>query len=843
MQNLSLDNIEQFQQQIQNDPVLFLDGVLWCSHWSKQDEIIESVFKNSRTSVKSCHWVGKCLWKWTPILMYDWTIKKVEDIIIGDFIMWMNSKKRKVLNLTNWIEKLYKIIPKKWDSFLVTGNHKLTLRKGWWIKYNRWPIPNGTIIDISINDYLLKDKEFKTRYKLFRIPINFKNNNSITIDPYFLWLWLWDGNSNNIWITTIDEEIKKYTYKIAEKYDLKINININTSKLCPTYIISKWYQQKKWNKLLKELIELWIRNNKQIPLIYKKSSVKNRLKLIAWLIDTDWSLENNCYCITQKSKQLTEDIAFVCRSLWFWVTVREVKKSIKSTGFSWVYYSAIISWDINKIPVLLERKKAKPRRHEKNVLNIWFEIEKQEEWEYYWLQVDWDERFLLWDFTVTHNSYISARIAPAFLLAYPDSIVITTAPTFRQVENILWREMRQAIKWSSLGWNLLKVKYEIDEKRYALWLSSDKEDNFQGFHAEHLLVIVDEAWWVAEKTLKVIEALMTSKWTRILYIWNPTQASWWFYQSHKSELYHKISISCFDTPNFKFNNLKSVDDLKKLTREQVTQLELVYPELVTPMWVYERIIDWGEDSPMFQSRVLAIFPEEWEDTLIKLSHIEKSLEKEVNKEEYKIMQRRRCIWIDVARFWSDTTVLIWMNNKIMHEDIKFYKWKDTMQTVWIAIAFFNELWMLKEFDYFIVDDTGVGWWVTDRLLELWYNVTPINNASNPNDTETFRDIKAEIYWLLRQWFIDWDIKIYDVSRLIKDISNIKYDYTSQGKIFIKSKKDMKKEGLDSPDFADALALAYYGCIIADGWDSIVWNIEDTKKEEFTIVWNILKKRF
>lgn len=128
---------------------------------------------------------------------------------------------------------------------------------------------------------------------------------------------------------------------------------------------------------------------------------------------------------------------------------------------------------------------------------------------------------------------------------------------------------------------------------------------------------------------------------------------------------------------------------------------------------------------------------------------------------------------------------------------------------------FNELGFNKEFDYFIVDDTGVGGGVTDRLKELGYNCIPINNASSANDSETFRDIKAEIYWMLRQAFIDGKIKIFDRERLIKDISNIKYEYTSKGQIYIKSKKDMKREGLDSPDFSDALALAFYGSTVID----------------------------
>lgn len=134
-----------------------------------------------------------------------------------------------------------------------------------------------------------------------------------------------------------------------------------------------------------------------------------------------------------------------------------------------------------------------------------------------------------------------------------------------------------------------------------------------------------------------------------------------------------------------------------------------------------------------------------------------------------------------------------MDNGKMHEKIVSYTKKDTMHTVGEAIALFNELDYDKEFDYFIVDDTGLGGGVTDRLMELGYNVIAVNNASAPSDQETFRDLKAEIFWMLRTAFINGEIRVEDLGRIIADLSSVKYDYTSQGKIFIKSKKDMKKE--------------------------------------------------
>ncbi len=442
------------------------------------------------------------------------------------------------------------------------------------------------------------------------------------------------------------------------------------------------------------------------------------------------------------------------------------------------------------------------------------------------------------------KTFIAGRIALAFQFAYEDSIVITTAPTFRQVENILWREIRWAYKKSTspLGWNMFKTKFEIDENWYMLWLSSDKEENFQWFHAKDQLNIADEAWGIQEKSLEALEALMTGKWTKLLYIWNPIIPNGGFYDSFKDESFNHISISVFDTPNFTSNGIKDTTDLKKFkTRKEVEDLPLVYEALVTPAWAWDKIERWGVDSPMYQSKVLAIFPDEWEDTLIKLTYLETSLKKQWDKQEWLERPRSRCIWIDVARFGSDTTVLIWMDNWKMDEEIVWHKWKDTMVTVWKAIAYFNKLWYKKEFEYFIVDDTWVGWGVTDRLRELGYNVIPVNNASSPNDTEIFRDIKAEIYWALRQGFIDWNIQIYDTLRLIKDISSIKYDYTSNWKIFIRSKKDMKKDWFDSPDYADALALAYYWCMVVDWWDFVIDG--DDEKDEETIVWDIYKKSF
>lgn len=413
------------------------------------------------------------------------------------------------------------------------------------------------------------------------------------------------------------------------------------------------------------------------------------------------------------------------------------------------------------------------------------------------------------------KSYTAARLGISFLNLHADSIVITTAPTFRQVENIIWREWRSAVAKAKIDLGKPhKIKHEISEKWYALGVSADKDDNFQGYHAKDILVIVDEAAGVEPSILNAVEALLTSKNVRLLYIGNPTKASGNFYDAFSSPFFNKISVSVFDTPNFRANGIKNVNDLRKYTHEEMMDMPLIYEELVTPLWAWERLQEWGEENPAFQSRVCANFPVEGEDTLINLYMVEEALHKEWNKAELRAFYiTRNCIGIDVARFGSDTTVFTAAKaNERGDIEILSIEWhigKDLMKTVGKAVALFNSMGFDIKTDGFCIDDTGLGGGVTDRLNELGYNVMPVNFAES-SSKEGYDKIKAELFWNLRQLFKTGKIKMIDRGRIVGEIPTIKYEYTSRGDLSIISKKKMKKEGFDSPDFADSLALACYG---------------------------------
>jgi phage terminase large subunit len=113
------------------------------------------------------------------------------------------------------------------------------------------------------------------------------------------------------------------------------------------------------------------------------------------------------------------------------------------------------------------------------------------------------------------KSYLAGNATLWFLYTFPYSIVLTTAPTFRQVEKLIWKEIRSSIRRSKiyLGGDLAKKSPElqiVQDEWVALGLSTNQPERFQGFHARHILVIVDEAAGVKEDIFEAIEGVLTS---------------------------------------------------------------------------------------------------------------------------------------------------------------------------------------------------------------------------------------------------------------------------------------------------------------------------------------------
>lgn len=322
---------------------------------------------------------GKCLGKDTPVLMYDGSVKLVQDIKVKDKLMGDDSTPRNVLSLSSGKEELYEIVPVKGDSYIVNKSHILSLKWNASIGYRN--LKKGSIVDISLRDYTSLAKWAKILLKGYRVGVEFPNKN-VPLDPYIIGYWLGDG--------LISFDVLGVT--------LKLTIN----------------------KFVKVLKQLNLKNNKHIPDIYKFNSRTKRLRLLAGLIDSDGHYRENCYYFSLKSKQLSDGILYLCRSLGFaaysklksktWDCVSKFNgKRYKGEGN---YYCLTISGKgLEEIPVLLKRKQAHFRNQIKEATVTGITVKSLGVGKYFGFELDGNGRFLLGDFTVTHNTTLARLIA------------------------------------------------------------------------------------------------------------------------------------------------------------------------------------------------------------------------------------------------------------------------------------------------------------------------------------------------------------------------------------------------------------------------------------------------
>ena len=100
--------------------------------------------------------VGKCHGVGTKIRMADMTIKNVEDVVVGDFVMGADGSPRKVLNLSSGYGKLYRVDQVKGDSYVVNENHLLSLKAS--IKLPSNSVMAGEVMNIKVSDWLKLSK-------------------------------------------------------------------------------------------------------------------------------------------------------------------------------------------------------------------------------------------------------------------------------------------------------------------------------------------------------------------------------------------------------------------------------------------------------------------------------------------------------------------------------------------------------------------------------------------------------------------------------------------------------------------------------------------------------------
>jgi hypothetical protein len=390
------------------------------------------------------------------------------------------------------------------------------------------------------------------------------------------------------------------------------------------------------------------------------------------------------------------------------------------------------------------------------------------------------------------KSWISARIVAWWVAT--GGIAITTADTFRQVRDILWRELREAHRKGDLPGSIpaVECRWEAGNGAWAIGIKPDdtNREGFQGIHGDRVLTVYDEANGVSAELWEAGRGLATGSGDRRLAIGNPHEPVGPFYEACRSQTWHVIPISVFDTPNF--------------TGERVPAE--VSRQLVDVSFVDKAKADGLEGTPWWSAKVLGQFPDTASDQLISLSLVE---------------QARMAAWmpstpeaagLDVARFGTDDTVLVEGGGN-GPEIVTIVHGQDTMPTAGMGARF-----LTSRRGSLAIDDAGVGGGVVDRLREqrLPGTILGVNagSAADNDPEDRFLNMRSQLWWSVREALYRGEISLSRMDepaylRLRAELTAPSYRFTSSGRVQIESKDEMRRRGVGSPDLADALCLWYY----------------------------------
>lgn len=339
---------------------------------------------------------GKSLKIGTLVVCYNGELRKVEDLRPGDLLMGPDSTPRTVLSNHIGTGPMYRITPVKGDPWECNDVHILTLVH----------TETGEIVDIEIGDYLRKPAYWKHCHKQFQPPsgVDFAATTKLPVDPYFLGVWVGDGTKSlhGIAISKPDPEIELLAHEIASQWGLTVRTERTDDGRPETHHL---VQSGKKNILLSVMRLLFV-EGATVPEVIRRSSREERMQFFAGILDSDGYHHNGCYEVSQKHRGYADGIAFIARSLGFKVVFG---KPHVIGGVT--YYRMKIHGDFENVPMRIERKLPRKRLQKKCATRTGFKIESIGEGQYAGITLDGDGRFLLGDFTVTHNTYACLEIA------------------------------------------------------------------------------------------------------------------------------------------------------------------------------------------------------------------------------------------------------------------------------------------------------------------------------------------------------------------------------------------------------------------------------------------------
>lgn len=394
------------------------------------------------------------------------------------------------------------------------------------------------------------------------------------------------------------------------------------------------------------------------------------------------------------------------------------------------------------------------------------------------------------------KSKIAAALSLWFYDAFEGGRVILTAPTYRQVDEVLWREvleMHRTAKHPISGTRNISPATGIrDGQNQIVGLSTDEPEKFSGWSGANVLYIVDEASGIDEAIFEAIEGNRAGgAWFAMFS--NPTQLTGEFYASHTTKA------------SFYWTAHVRAEEVAAYQEERGFEL----PGMAGRKWIEERAAEWGEDSPQYAIRVDGNFPTRGLNNVIPLAFVDAAYDRSPD-----LTARRLKIGVDVARFGDDDSVIQPVRGFAALQRVVIHG-QDTMA---IADACVNMVAALRrdrdDKPVINVDEIGVGAGVLDRLHRLAkkhdFIAIGINVAEASDNPDKFKNLRSQLWFSTLKWLDEGGALIHKDPKLTEELTGAMYTIDERGRFVVELKKKMKERIGRSPDRADALNLAVYG---------------------------------
>jgi len=433
------------------------------------------------------------------------------------------------------------------------------------------------------------------------------------------------------------------------------------------------------------------------------------------------------------------------------------------------------------------------------------------------------------------KTMISVIAALWFVVCHVDANVILTAPTGRQVREILWKELRQVYLRAKvpLGGKLNVspaggLRYSDGRQIIGYSVTDTAPEDMAGTSGKTLMYVIDEASGFSQAIFDAIEGnLGGSTFGRLLAISNPTQVSGFFFDAfHRSaSSWHRFAISS----------------------EEASKYANDFTGLMQPETIARKAKDGGRDSPWFRIRILGQFPTSATNSVCSLAHIDSAKERFLTE-----AFRRLCLakmvdpsadstrainereldeiaklfgpddgplefGVDVARFGDDATVIQPRRGKwlLPYKAVQGY---GTHEVVGAILYLTKALAHEGERAHVKIDGTGgYGGGVVDtlRLPENapFVTVLEVNVSTRSDDEERYPNLRSQLWFAISEWLKDGGgmhtALGEEDGKLDAELLTPTYKFDPKGRQVVEPKDETKKRLGRSPDRADAAALAVY----------------------------------